>query len=348
MDILEMLKEKELLEFSQNLPIQRNYMGDRLFPDVKTENLEAEYMRLSNGANLPYAAVVHGFDTEANLGERRVAERVTVEKLLIKEKINLSERQRLLLDHGVKQNAILNYLFDDMGNMAESVKTRTEVMKMEALQTGKITIDENKVKIQVDYGVPSGNKVNSANSWADPTSDIMGEIQAWLDKAADQGQTINRGVTSTKIMRYMQQNEGIQKLIHGVNGTGVFTSPAQVNALLSATFSGLTFSVNDQRYVPYLETKKKSPAPKRFFAESNLSLFSANNDGSFGVGLWGVTPEEEIAGPFTEKNQSQFITLTAWKTPDPVATWTKASGVFIPVIPNPYGLICATINTTAA
>lgn len=43
----------------------------------------------------------------------------------------------------------------------------------------------------------------------------------------------------------------------------------------------------------------------------------------------------------------QFVTCTRWDTPDPVATWTKASGVFIPVLPNVYGHIIATIDTTS-
>ena len=38
-------------------------------------------------------------------------------------------------------------------------------------------------------------------------------------------------------------------------------------------------------------------------------------------------------------SQKQFITISQWATPDPVAEWTKASGVFIPVIPNPYGIV---------
>ena len=68
-----------------------------------------------------------------------------------------------------------------------------------------------------------------------------------------------------------------------------------------------------------------------------------------GTGLWGVTPEElEQGGAFDEKRQQQFVTCTRWDTPDPVATWTKASGVFIPVLPNVYGHIIATIDTTSA
>ena len=47
-NVLEMISDQDRLDFAQNYSIERNYVGDRLFPDVKTENLEAEYERRKN------------------------------------------------------------------------------------------------------------------------------------------------------------------------------------------------------------------------------------------------------------------------------------------------------------
>ena len=74
--VLTMISDKDRLDFSQNYSIQRNYVGDILFPDVKTDNLEAEYERLSEGMELPTAAKVHAFDTEAAIGVRPSFEKV--------------------------------------------------------------------------------------------------------------------------------------------------------------------------------------------------------------------------------------------------------------------------------
>ena len=87
-NVLTMISDKDRLDFSQNYSIQRNYVGDVLFPDVKTDNLEAEYERLAEGMELPTAAMVHAFDTEAAIGVRPSIEKLSTEKLLIKEKIN--------------------------------------------------------------------------------------------------------------------------------------------------------------------------------------------------------------------------------------------------------------------
>lgn len=81
-EILELIKNKDRLVYSQNYSVKRPYKGNVTFPDVKTQHLEAEYFRLSQGSNLPTAAMVHALDTEAAIGTRPTLEKVSVEKFL--------------------------------------------------------------------------------------------------------------------------------------------------------------------------------------------------------------------------------------------------------------------------
>ena len=83
-----LITEKELLDFSQNFAVARNYTGSRYFPDRKTQYIKQEYTRLCANGNLPQVAMVHAYDTEAHIASRVPFERVSVEELLIKEKIN--------------------------------------------------------------------------------------------------------------------------------------------------------------------------------------------------------------------------------------------------------------------
>lgn len=70
-DILRMLSQAEQLDFSQNFLMPRaNYLGDAIFPDQKTQNFKAEYLRLAAGAQLPTMALIHGLDTEAHIASR--------------------------------------------------------------------------------------------------------------------------------------------------------------------------------------------------------------------------------------------------------------------------------------
>lgn len=339
MDVLKLVTKNDLLDFSQNLSIVRNYLGDRLFPDLKTQNLKAEFYRLSDPRQIPKMAKVHGFDTEAAIGTRPTFEKVEFEKMLIKEKINVSERVELLKDTGVEQLSLVNYIYDDMGRLAESVKTRTEVAKMELLQSGKIKVKENGLDFTVDYGIPSGNK--KAYTWTAVDHDILADIQEMVDIAKAAGQTVTKVITSTKIVNKLRKNAGIQTAVYGTNGVGTFLANSQMNALLLEMF-GFTIEVNDDLYS--YETANGTITEKRYIEDNKFIMISTLPNGTAGAGLWGITPEEAVNGPWSAKSAKQFITLTQWQTPDPVATWTKASGVFIPALPKSKGLVIGTIT----
>lgn len=338
-DILNLISNADRLEFSQNISVARPaYIGDRIFPDQKTQNLKAEYLRLAEGANIPVMATVHAFDTEAEIGTRPVFDKTEVEKLLIKRKINQTERVRLLTENGVyADDAIVRYVFDNMRQMADAVKVRTEVAKMEVLATGKMTIKENNLNMTVDYGVPTKNtgfKIDFG-----PDADIIGQIMAVADAAAESGNALTEIVTSTKILRKLAANNGIQTLIYGTVGAGTYVPAERIRSLFVELFGFGVITTNDLRYKT--QTASGNEATKRFFPEDKMAFLSNGTASSFGVGLWGVTPEEADYGQYNDKSMDQFITITQWATPDPVAVWTKASGVFIPVVPNPTGLFIA-------
>lgn len=340
MDIMKMIGAKDLLDFSQALTVKRNYMGDRLFPDIKTENLQAEFYRLSDPVQIPTMALVHAFDTEANIGTRPAMEKVVIEKMLIKEKINQSERVSGYLGTGAAENAIVRYIYDDMGRLGESVKTRTEVAKMELIQSGKVTVKENKLDITIDYGVAASNKKTC--NWSSVDADILADIEAMRQALKDNGQTVTKVITSSKVISVMRKNKGIQTAIFSALGVGTFLTTNKLNELMQEMF-GFTMEINDERY-GYTKANGTKET-KRYFAENKFVLLSTLANNTMGTGLWGVTPEERAQGPFTAKSMQQYITLSMWQTPDPVATWTKASGVFVPVLPNPHGLYIATITT---
>ena len=343
----ELIDERELLDFSQNFSVVRNYMGSSLFPDRKTQYVEAEYTRLARNGNLPAAAMVHAFDTEAHIGERIPFEHVTAEQLLIKEKINQTESIRRIT-RGMKMDGVKNYVFDDIARMAERVVTRVELAKMQALTTGKLTISENGIDgLVVDYGVPTENSVTT--DWTDTTNaDIIGDLKEWRKIARDNGVQPNLVITTEKVVDLMMANATIQKAIFGTAGAGILPTIDQINTLLRSHV-GVTITTNEERYAVYGKGTDgvTSITQARFFPEDTLVMVSTGADGSLGTGLWGVTPEEEAQGdPFDSKREQQYVTVTQKADWDPVCVWTKASGVFLPVLPNPYGHVIANVATT--
>lgn len=336
-DVLGLIESKDLLAFSQNYSIERNYVGNRLFPNIKTENLEAEYYSMSALNQLPTLAKVHAFDSETVIGNRPGLDKFNFEKLLVKEKINQSERTQFMLDHGVAKTGLVRTVFDDINRLANNVIARAEKMKMDILTTGTLVINENNLNFTVDFGIPNSNK--KSYDWGSPEHDILGDIQAMVDLASANGQAPDVVVTSRKIVRYMQKNKYIQSAINSALGVGTFVDGVQINNLMERMF-GFSIIVDEDVYASEsISAGVITRSKQRFFAENKFVMTSMNN----GAGLWGPTPEEKAYGPYTDKSSKQYVTVAQWQTPDPVALWTKASGLIVPIIPQADAVVIATI-----
>lgn len=334
--VLEIFKNEEIIDFSQGLGslLNKDMMGDRLFPDTKTKNLKATYYQLSDGMQIPTMAQVHAFDSEAKIGSRPTIEKITLEKFLVKEKINISELEREYSDNGVVEaNELKQFLFNDFGRLAQSVKTRVEVAKMELLYSGKITVKENKLNYTIGDGldIPKQSK-----DWSSADVDILGDIAAMVKLAKDKGYVVNKVITSGSILAKMRSNKGVQTAIYGTAGVGTYVSDTRLKDLMREMF-GLEVEINDELY------RIDADTTKRYIPENKFILVTAFN-GIVGNCIWGVTPEERQQGIWTTKSSNQFITLTGWATEDPVVEWFKASGLAVPFLRNGKGHVVADIK----
>lgn len=332
-NVLETITEEERLNFSQSFDVKRPGILGTIFPDIKTQYLKAEYYRLMAGQRLPEVAFVHALDTEAEIGSRPGFEKVLTEKLFIKRKINQSERLQQAIENGVPDDENLKkFVFDDAANLFEGVVARANVMKGQFLSTGIVKIKENHVDMSIDYGVTSDAKV-TLTDWSKPDADIMGDIQKMVAIAEDNGYVVNKALTSLKMINYMRNNTAMQTAVLGAANKRLLTKQELTNLLMQEY--GFTIDRCDEKY----RYRKADGTLKtgRYFKEDVFTLYEANANGSFGSGLWGVTPEETEYRQFIQEENRSFVTLSMWATPDPVAVWTKASGMFVPVAPKANG-----------
>ena len=332
-NVLESITQEERLNFSQNFSVKRPGILDTIFPDVKTQFWKAEYYRLMAGQRLPEVAFVHALDTEAEIGSRPGFEKVLTEKLFIKRKINQSERLQQAIENGVPDDENLKkFVFDDAANLFEGVVARANVMKGQFLSTGIVKVKENHVDMSIDYGVTSDAKV-TLTDWSKPDADIMGDISKMVAIAEDNGYVVNKALTSLKMINYMRNNTAMQTAVLGAANKRLLTKQELTNLLMQEY--GFTIDRCDEKY----RYRKADGTLKtgRYFKEDVFTLYEANANGSFGSGLWGATPEELEYRQFIQEENRSFVTLSMWATKDPVAVWTKASGMFVPVAPKANG-----------
>ena len=324
---------------------------DGLFGDEKTDNLTAKWQTIANEYQIPVMAQFHAFDSEANKTFRIPVDNHSIEKGLIKVKINQSERMRALLRAGVQNDQMYNYVLNDGIRLADQVFTRSKVAKNELMAYGKITIKENNLDIDVDYGVPADQTSFTLDLSA--SADISAQLQAIKDLADDKGVTITGMLTSRKNITKMRQNAGLQKNINSNIGVGALIRSNDLNAYLEEEFGIEQVITNDLKYGadsaigadgrPVITTK-------RYYPDDKVTFFATNPAGRIGVGLWGDPPEATVGALGTARVEgavSPFVYVDQWVTNDPKELWTKASGLFMPVLYNPNSLFIATVAAEA-
>jgi hypothetical protein len=283
-------------------------------------------------------AEVHAYNTESRIKTRAPFSEKEAKKFLIKSKILLDEEYAELAESLKDNSEVKKLIFNDAGRMSDMVRTRTLVMKGELLSTGKVTVKENNLDITFDQKVPAGNFFNF--TWSGANADVFADLQAIKDAANAKGYQLTRVVTTSKVISKMQMNTNVRSAIFGVNSARIPTL-AELNSIINQMF-GFTMVTFDDMY--QYEKADGSKATARYIPEGSFICFGGANTETLGKGLYGVTPTERNARLNASQSKNVYIMNNVWDENDPVGTWTKAEGVFVPVLADPENLFIAKIT----
>lgn len=351
-NVLGMVSEPDLLTTGFNVT-RPNDPIDGLFDDELTDNLVARWNYISNEYQIPQMAQFHAFDTVAQKSVRAPIDQRSIEKGLIKVKRNTSELLFELQGRGVNtERALYEYVMEDINTLSDEVITRTKVTKNELMATGKVTIKENDLELEVDYGVPSENLELTLDFGSGAAKDVPSQIQDIVDMAADKGVTLNGMLCARSTLSKMRQDAAVQKAINGINMQGILVTQDALRSFLDSEYGISRVIVNDQSFsTPWEIGADGRPVTHttRYFPKDKISFFGTGNGMRLGSGLWGIPPEEQIARFGVDTGSSAlnpYVYVTQWAEKDPAVVWTKASGLFMPVLYNPYSLYVATVTET--
>lgn len=334
----ELLTPRELIDYTKTRE-QEAYMGEYLFPEEKKEALEIDMVK--GASNLPVSAKVHAFDTEAEIGSREGAEVFSQDMALIKKKIKIPEKTIIALEsprNDKEEEDMIKNIFRDVDNLVASVKTRVECMRMEALSTGKIQINENGVKASIDYGMPAEHK--SAKTWLSGTPKILEDMEEMVEKIVDDtGFTPVRALTSKKNLSAILRDERIRAAVYGVNSAKLLTV-AELNAFL-AQQKLPQIAIYDKKY--RVQDAKGKYITKRFLPDDAFIMMP---EGKMGDTFYGVTAEELELRRKADVEVSDVgkIIVCHYSTIDPVAKWIKAVATALPSFPYADQVFVATIS----
>jgi hypothetical protein len=300
-------------------------------PNNNIDDLEYRFTR--GGDGLTEAATFRAYDAESPVGSRPGVTRVTGELPPISKKIRLGEYDRLRQRRA--DPAIRDAILDDTIRMSRAVAARLELARGEALSTGKLILDENNVIATVDYGRTAGHTVTAGASWATTSTDILADLLSWRDTYVDtNGSDPGVILTSRTVLGYMVRNSGIAELAATLAGTPSVVSETALQATLNA-YGLPPVQTYDAKVTIEGVTTRVIPADKLLFLPAPGN---ANDPASseLGATLLGTTAESMEPGyGIADEAEQPGIVAGAYTTQDPVAVWTKAAAIGLPVLANP-------------
>ena len=320
-DFLKILDGEELAQISVQFDYKNataDFVGLKLLPMAKTNNMKVAMYNLLKGAQIPVIALVHALDSEARIGDRPSYEEFRESLFLVKEKINQGEELRKKIrDMGMDsgERAIIDAIYDDISNEIAKVLTAFERRACEALCTAKLVIDENGAKRTVDYHLDSANKIDFS-SWSDADHDIVADLATLKTASKDK---IVRQIMSSRVLGYMLANNLLKEFAKAQLRpmTASFVKEYVLNAL------NIEIIVDDRTF----KTSYNNGTEHRFFEED--TIVSLTTRGEVGKTFMTSTPTEDA-----NKTDSTygFVAVHQWVTDDPYTSWTKAEGIGLPVI----------------
>jgi hypothetical protein len=325
-NILELFNQKEVLNYLDN----RQYpalLGESLFPEVKRQSLEFDMIK--GAKKIPVVASVHAFDSEAEIGSRE-ASKMALELALIKRKMKIDEKDIIALEKprdAAERQYLMQNVFNDIDVLVAGVKARVEAMRMEALATGKIVLNENGLtNVQVDYGVPDENKEALAGTdlWTDTAnSDPIADLERWADQLNGMA---TRALTSKKVLNALMRHPKIVGAIFGNNAQRVPTRQ-DLNAFLQQHDLPV-IGTYDNKYRK--QNADGTYTQARYFQENKFVMFG---DGALGESIYGPTAEEIrlTRDPSIQTSKvGNVLAMVYEENLDPVSTWTKAVATALP------------------
>ena len=342
MPILNDLIPPEVLTgFVREVPGPATWNLNEVLPDRQIGDIEAAIDVVTRTNR---AATFRAYDAETPIGVRDAFSRNTVELPPLGQKTLMTERDRLLLQQlqtgGFNDTPLVSRIYDEAATNARAVLARMEVARGDALVDGKVTIAENGLSLEADYGLDPSHVVTAPVLWTDATNaDPLNDLINWTNQYIDDvGEPPGYLRVSRQVLTNMLRAESIRQLVSTLVGRPTVVSRATLQQELDA--HGLPTIVE---YNTRIEVGNAVVYP----IPTDVAILTPANPSDLGYTAWGVTAEAlELASgtnPQLSIEDAPGMVGVIERTSDPVRIWTKAAAVGMPIITDPRRLLVATV-----
>lgn len=332
MSIFDLVVASELVAYWDTISADRApYITEELFPVVQKLGLKIEWIKGNKGT--PKVLKLSAFDANAVPRPRRSFDKLEAQMPYFKESKYVDEeiRQQLnmILASGNRAliDSILIQIFDDEVELIEGALAQRELMRMQLLTSGVVTVANNGQAYAFDYQMPENHKATAKTDWSNPDADIMGDIRAMQATIlTDTGSKPTRAMCDETTWSHILNNNAIKKSIFVLSDGQAYVSDGRLEQYLMTELS-LKVVRNSARYTDENDEKKA------YMPENTFTMFP---EGVLGETNMGTTPEESDLRTQTVANVAITeggIAVTTIKHADPVNVETKVSMICLPSCP---------------
>ena len=309
------------------------YLGLAFFPATRQAGLELNLIKGKQG--LPVALVSANWDTDVLYRDRIGFNVLQAELPFFKEAYKISEklRQQILTTNENYRLPLFREVFNDTLDLLVGAEVTAERMRMQILGTGTISIQENGVDKQYDYGFVSANQlVTESTLWsasgAKPFASLVARIKAYkvLNKVAPK-----YAIFGYNAWQYMLEDADIMTYFSKLAIPVAYPTEEEIKEYVERR-TGLRIFVADAQYI---KARDNTRTATYFYPADRYTLLSTAD---LGETVYGTTPEEAdlLAGDSNVVNGEVLdngVAVTVWKEADPVCVSTKVSEVVAPSCP---------------
>lgn len=319
--------------------VLRNQMAlGAWLPDVNNDALEYN-INQSTWRDVDVAEY-RSFDVQPKMAGRQGFSRIRGELVPLSRQIPLTEEDTLRLNamgNAQGNRSLINAIYADAERMVRSVKLRIELARGGLLTTGKFTLAENGLFMEADFGMPATHKPVAAAAWSNPATDILGDLLAWTQLYVDDnGEEPGVIIANRTILGYMLNNTAMRQAA-AFNGT----TPTRINMETVAAI----FAANGLAPVVIYDTVVRvNGVITRVIPVDNLLMLPPSGT-PLGETQWGVTAEAlklAAKGMIAARDAAGIVAVNL-ENDNPVQTFTLATGIAVPLLGNPNGVICADV-----
>ncbi len=333
---------EDTITFVQQTPLPSNNKLSQMFPTRQYLTDEIDFATITRTNR---AAKFRNWDGSYWVAPRDTGSEKRVRMLPLGGQLGVGEYERRQMEFsrygGTIQSILVDAIYNDLENLTNYVQNRVELAWGDVLSDGVLTINENGVQQQLDYGIPANQLVTAATLWSDTAnSDPLSDLIAWYDVyVALNGSGPGQFLASLTTVRQLQSNA---KLIYAIKGaqTGATHVTLQEISGLFASY-GLPPLTMDSVYNSFFDVDGTTTRP----IAANKFLFLPSDLSTLGFTAWGTptTVMELNANNVQVEQAAGIIGILVREEQPPFQKRTFVDAVALPVLADPRKILVATV-----